>query len=638
MCGIAGWYRRHGRPVQERLIEAQCDSIRHRGPDDSGVVIDGDFGFGMRRLSILDIEGGHQPMSSPDGRLTLVFNGEVYNHLKVRDEIGARYPFATHSDTETILAAFATWGNDAWARLEGMFAVAVWDRKDRTLTLARDPIGIKPLYVSEQGGGLSFGSELKTLQLLPDQELTIDDRAVDDYFTYGHVRRPRSIYREVRTLDPGCYLTLGPDGPSSTHRFWRAEFREAPQQDDAEWIEQMRWMLLSTTAAHMRADVPVAAFLSGGIDSSCVLAAMFEAGHSPVQAFTISHPGHSIDEAKAARTIALKFGCEHIVMPLSDEDTTSVLPTIAACYDEPFADMAAIPTWFVSKLAAERVKVVLCGEGGDELFCGYKRHRNAEAIARHRRLMGGARPLASFLAALPTTASVRVNRLRQYAERFKEFAAGNDGYQQFFLATQIGSSSVRDRIFSPILNQLHPGPAELESIYFSNVEAGARSSLDQFVYADLTLNLPSDMLTRLDRASMAHSLEARVPFLSHKMVEWALSVPNELKLRRRTGKYILRQAAQAWLPPEILKLPKQGFQIPMASWLRGPFGDFAFSTWRDSGAQSAGYLERDEVDRLFNEHRAGAADHSRLLYAVLMFCMWWEGSRVRKTSLRSHAA
>ena len=635
MCGIAGWYRRRGRPVSRDVVMAQCDEIRHRGPDDAGVLVDDGFGFGMRRLSIVDIAGGHQPMESLDGRFAIVFNGEIYNHLEVREEIGGRYAFTSHSDTETILATFILFGNDAWAKLEGMFAVAVWDRHQKILTLARDPLGIKPLYVSRQHGGLAFGSELKAIRLLPDHEFTVDDRAVADYFTFGHVRRPRSIFHEVETLDPGCFLTIGPEGEGRTSRYWTPQFTTPIPRSDAEWIEAMGSMFEATCRRHMMADVPVAAFLSGGIDSSSVLSAMVAANRSPIQAFTISHPGHSIDEADAAALVARHLGCEHIVMPLKTEDAMAALPAIAGCYDEPFADMAAIPTWIVSKLAAERVKVVLCGEGGDELFCGYKRHRNADLIERHRRLVGVLGPMAGLVGRAGPTRSSRLNRLKQYAERFGEFAHAPDGYGQFFLATKIGSNAVLGRVSSPRLKQLRQTPVELADIYFSGVETGASSALDDFVYADLTLNLPSDMLTRLDRASMAHSLEARVPFLSHRMVDFALGVPSHLKLHRGVGKYIVRQAAKAWLPPEILKLPKQGFQIPMASWLKGPFADFALNVWNESGAASADYLEGKEVQRLFGEHRSGAADHSRLLYAILMFALWWNSSPARAKSGRA---
>lgn len=640
MCGIAGWYRRGGRPVAAKVVSAQCNSILHRGPDDQGVLQDGDFGFGMRRLSILDIAGGHQPMDSHDGRYAITFNGEIYNHRDVRTEL-PDYPFRTHSDTETIVAAFARWGNDAWAKLEGMFAVAIWDRRERCLTLARDPLGIKPLYISEQSGGLSFASELKALWPVPGQTFTTDDRAVHDFFSFGHVRRPRSIYREVSTLDPGCFLTLGPSRASVTRAYWRLRFQPVPRTAAADWAEQMRSMLLETTARHMQADVPVAAFLSGGIDSSAVLAAMVRATGEPIKAFTIGHPGSPIDETDAARLIARHLGCEHTVAPLAIESVPDVLPDILRSYDEPFADMAAIPTWFVSGLAAREVKVVLCGEGGDELFAGYKRHRNAHLIERHRRKIAALAPLTRAIARIPVSGSARANLVRQYAQRFAEFAELPDGYQQFFAATQISRRAVREGLFDPQFAARFEGPdslARLEQEYFPAGSTPSLSALEQFLFADLTVNLPSAMLTRLDRASMAHSLEARVPFLSHRMVEWALTVPTDVKLRGRTGKVILRNAVAPWLPASILKLPKQGFQVPMAAWLRGRFGDFARSVWNDSGASQLGYLDAHVVERTFAEHRSEKADHSRILYAITVFALWWLDNRARHPLSAADAA
>lgn len=639
MCGIAGWYRRGGKPVSASDLDRQAASIFHRGPDEGGLLAEGDFGFAMRRLSILDVAGGHQPMESADGRFAIVFNGEIYNHLDVRKEL-PDCPFRTHCDTETIVAAFAKWGNDAWGKLEGMFAAAVWDRRDRTLTLARDPLGIKPLYISEQNGGLSFASELKAILLLPEHEFTREDRAVHDYFAFGHVRRPRTIYREVRTLDPAHHLTLRPDGRAQIGRYWRPKFSPAPGRSVAEWSEEARTMILETTARHLQSDVPVAAFLSGGIDSSAVLAAMVRTSHQPITAFTIGHPGSAIDESDAARRIAEHLGCKHVVAPFPLDDAATMLPKVQRCYDEPFADMAAIPTWFVSELAARQVKVVLCGEGGDELFAGYKRHRNAALIERNRRLSRALSPLIRAIGALPATGSARANVLRQHVRRLTEFLALPDGFQQFFAATQIGAKAQRAHLLEPeFASRFEPDGwlGELEREYFPEASLRSLSALEQFMFADLTLNLPSQMLTRLDRASMAHSLEARVPFLSHRMVEWAMTVPTDLKLRGRTGKYILRRAIEPWLPADILKRPKQGFQIPMASWLHGRFGQFARETWNDSGAGALGYVRPAIVEQMFAEHRRGAADHSRILYALTVFALWWSEVQTGVTGRRANA-
>ena len=630
MCGIAGWYRRDDRAVDPATVEAQCRSLFHRGPDDGGVMTDGDLGLGMRRLSILDIAGGHQPMDSECGRFTIVYNGEVYNHRDVRREL-SDVAFRTHSDTETILAAFARWGNAAWPRLEGMFAVAIWDRHTRTLTLARDPLGIKPLYFSEQNGGLSFASEIKALTLLPGHAFTPDDRAIHDFFSFGHVRRPRTIYREVATLNPGHWLELGATGSARTGAFWQPRFRQAAAASLDDWTEQARSMLLETTARHMQSDVPVAAFLSGGIDSSAVLAAMVRATDQPIKAFTLGHPGCAIDETDAASAIARHLGCEHIVTALPIDDAADIVPQLQRSFDEPFADMAAIPTWFLSELAARDVKVVLCGEGGDELFAGYKRHRNAHLLERGRPAVRALSPLLRAIDALPVTASAGANLMRQHARRFAEFARLPDGYQQFFAATQLSSGAVRRRLLDPAFaERFEPADwtARLEQEYFPAATApSGLSALEQFMFADLTVNLPSQMLTRLDRPSMAHSLEARVPFLSHKLVDWALTVPTDLKLKGRTGKYILRKAIAPWLPPSILNRPKQGFQVPMAQWLCGRFGEFARSAWAGSGAAELGYFRPGAVDELFEEHRRGDADHSRILYAVTVFALWWNTAR-----------
>jgi asparagine synthase (glutamine-hydrolysing) len=604
------------------------------------VLTDGDCALAMRRLSILDVAGGHQPMNSADGRYAIVFNGEIYNHNDVRREL-PDYPFQTHSDTETILAAFAKWGNGAWGRMEGMFAAAVWDRRERTLTLARDPLGIKPLYISEQNGGLSFASELKAILLLPDHVFTRDDRSVHDYFAFGHMRRPRTIYREVRTLDPGHHLTLGPTGSPKVECYWRPQFRKAPAQSIEEWSAQMREMLLETTARHLQSDVPVAAFLSGGIDSSAILAAMVRTSNQPITAFTIGHPGSAIDETDAASRIARHLGCEHIVAPLPVASAAEILPEVQRCYDEPFADMAAIPTWFVSQLASKEVKVVLCGEGGDELFAGYKRHRNAQLLERSRRVSPALAPLIRGIGALPATGSARANLLRQHVQRLSEFISLPDGFQQFFAATQLSRSGQRRQLLEPgFVRQFEDGDwfSNLEQEYFAEPSLRSLSALEQFLYADLTLNLPSQMLTRLDRASMAHSVEARVPFLSHKMVDWALAIPSDIKLKGLTGKYILRESIAPWLPPDILKRPKQGFQIPMADWLRGGFGESARQIWNDSGAADLGYLRAPAVEAMFAEHRAGAADHSRMLYAVTMFAMWWTEAQHSKLARPNAAA
>ncbi|MFC0410479.1 asparagine synthase (glutamine-hydrolyzing) [Roseomonas elaeocarpi] len=623
MCGIAGWYRRGGRPVEARLLEAQCDTILHRGPDEGGVLAEGDFGFGMRRLSILDLAGGHQPMRSADGRAAIVFNGEIYNHLELRPELErAGHRFRGSSDTETILAAWQHWGERCWARLEGMFAVAIWDRPARRLVLARDQLGIKPLFLTEQRGGLAFASEIKALLPLPEHGFTVDPRAVHDYFTAGHVRPPRSIYREVRQLPPGHALTLGPTGESSVDAFWRFP-RPAPQRrTPGEWVEEFRAIWLDTVRRHMLSDVPLGSFLSGGVDSSAVTAAMARLSDRPVKAFTIGFPGSAVDETAHARRVAEHLGCERRHRVVELRDAAEILPRLVRSFDEPFADPAAIPSLYLAELAAAEVKVALAGDGGDEIFAGYRRHRTEQRIGRYRALRHAIRPLGGALGLL---GEARTGQLRQKLRRLGDAAGTEGGYARFFRKTEITSPALREALMVPGFHAAQDAaPEQLRDELVDDPWHGA-GALHQFLHADATLQLPGQMLCKVDRASMAHSLEVRVPFLSSRLVDWAATVPLELKLRGATGKWIIRRAVEPWLPPGVLDRPKQGFKLPLAAWFRGDFADYARAAWNDSGAAGAGFLEPASVETLFREHAAGTRDHGRILYALAVFGTWWGG-------------
>ena len=594
MCGIAGWYRRGRRPVAREAIVTQCNRIVHRGPDDSGELVDGDFGFGMRRLSIIDVAGGHQPITTEDGRYSIVFNGEIYNHLELRDElVKSGCTFRTRSDTETLLASFVRWRDDAWLKLEGMYAAAIWDHAGRTLTLARDPLGIKPLYLTEQNDGLAFASELRALRVLPDHRFDIDDRAVHDFWSFGHVQKPRSIYRQVRSLEPGNFLHLGPNGIASTRAFWRPRFQIREGVSEQDWIEETRDRVLRTVDRHMLADVPVGAFLSGGVDSGAVTAAMTRATSHPIKAFTIGFPQSKIDETDAARRIAEHLGCEHIVLPMRPMAAAEIFPAVQRSFDEPCAATAAVPIWYLSRLAAQHVKVVLCGEGGDELFAGYKRQRKAQLIERWRPIIRAVQPMAWLIDRLPRSSSRNWNYRRQNAMRLRDAALLDSGFQRFFAGTQITSPALRARIYNPAFWQRQDGSdgfARLEAEYFGDPELRALDPLQQFLLADLTVHMPGSLLNRLDRASMAHSLEARVPFLSHRFVDWSLTMPLDVKLKGNIGKYVLRKAAEPWLPPGALDKRKLGFQLPFAEWFSGDFSDFARDSWHASGASQSGQV------------------------------------------------
>jgi asparagine synthase (glutamine-hydrolysing) len=628
MCGIAGWYRRSGRPVERHVVASQCAAILHRGPDDEGLLTEGDFGSGMRRLSIVDIQGGHQPMLSEDGRHALTFNGEIYNHLDLRRALAAAgHSFRTGSDTETILAAWRHWGDDAWAMLEGMFAIALWDRQRRELTLVRDPLGIKPLFLTQQRGGLAYASEIKALLPVPGHAFSIDPRAVHDFFSAGHVRPPRSIYAEVRQLPPGHLLTIGAEGEARVRRFWNLRFAEGPRQTEADWIEQFREIWLATVRRHMQADVPVGSFLSGGVDSSAVTAAMARASDRPVKAFTIGFQEAGFDETAHARDVARHLGCEHAVRVVDLRAARDLLPGIQHCYDEPFADPAAVPSWYLAEQAAGEVKVVLAGDGGDEIFAGYRRHASEARMLRQAPWMPVLRPVSRLLDALPDLPSRRIAKARRGLRRHSDFSRLPDGYSRFFARTEITSATLREALYEPAFHAAQnagDGFARLRAEYFPRPEEGPAGGMEQFLLADTLLQLPGQMLTKVDRASMAHSLEVRVPFLSHKLVDWAATMPMSMKLRGATGKYVVRKAVEPWLPPGLLDRPKQGFKMPLAQWFRGDFGVYAREVWHDSGADRAGYLDPAAVDRLFRQHMAGPHDHSRILYSVAVFALWWQ--------------
>ena len=608
------------------LVAGQCGRLVHRGPDDEGFVVDGALGMGMRRLAIVDVAGGHQPFHSPDGRYSLVFNGEIYNFRQLRAELEGDRAFESHGDAEVILAGYERWGDGVWPRLDGMFAVAVWDRATRVLTLARDPIGIKPLYYTDQRAGFAFASELKALTDLPGFAFTTDERALLDYFRFGHVRGPRSIHAEVATLPPGHLLRVGASGEPTIEPYWQPRYAPAAPLPEREWVERFRATWLDTVAAQMVADVEVGAFLSGGIDSSAVVAAMTRVGDRPVRTFTIGFPDPRYDESPHAEAVAQALGTRHTTRQLDLDQAQDLLPQVAACYDEPFADPSMLPTWYVSKLAAEEVKVALSGDGGDELFFGYKRHATEDRVGR---LPAVVRHAARAVHAIPTLPSRRANEAVQRWTKTAASAGLPSGIARFFAKTQITAAPLRDRVFQPdFLARAGGGRGEIGRLaaeYFPDARGLSRSTLEQFALADLQLNLPGAMLTKVDRASMAHSLEVRVPMVGQPIVDLALSMPQSMKLAGKTGKHVVREAVGPWLPPGIFDRRKQGFQMPLSAWFAGDFGAYAEGLWRSGRARADGFWQVAEVDRLFADHRAGKRDHSRFLYALAVYCLWREG-------------
>jgi len=625
ICGIAGLYAPGRAPVALGVVERQCATLFHRGPDSQGSLIDGDFGFGMRRLSIIDLPGSDQPIHSEDGRYAIVFNGEIYNFRLLREELRALgHRFATQGDTEVVLTAWRQWGEDAWRRLDGMFGAAIWDRQARRLILARDAIGIKPLYYSWQDGTLAFGSELKAVLAVPDLRFDPDSRAVHDYFSFGHVRAPRSIYRQVRVLPPGHVLELGPAREPELREYWSARYLPGRSRPAEEWVSAFRETWLETVRGQMlAADVEVGAFLSGGVDSSAVVAAMAQLSERPVKTFTIGFGERAYDESPHAEAVARHLGCDHRTHQLAPAAAQAILPAIRRAYDEPFADPSAVPTWYLSQIAAQEVKVALSGDGGDELFFGYKRHLTERRLGR---LPGALRRAARGFADLPPLPWRAGNRRLQRWQKTARSAGLPNGGARFFAKTQITSPELRRRLFAGTRLEGRDTDAAIVAVadeYYPDMAAISADPLEQFAMCDLQLNLPGAMLTKVDRASMAHSLEVRVPMLSQAVVDLALSMPADVKLRGGVGKYPVRAAIASWLPPGILGRRKQGFQMPLAEWFSGDFGRYAEELWREGGVAQSGYLNPSAIDTIFREHRAGRRDHGRLLYALAIFCLWW---------------
>jgi asparagine synthase (glutamine-hydrolysing) len=626
MCGIAGWYRRSNGLVSQEIIQAQCDRIIHRGPDEQGILIDGDFGFGMRRLSIIDISGGSQPISSPDGSISIIFNGEIFNHPELRQELQALgHFFKSHSDTETILHGFMEWGHGIWPKLEGMFAIAIWEHNTRCLHLARDPLGIKPLYYTLQNGELAFGSELKTLAPIPSLSFDSDSFAINSFFALGYILPPHTIYSEIKKLDPGNTLTIGATGQPLIHRFWQLNFREQAQLTEKEYIEQFREKFTSTVKRHLLSDVPYGAFLSGGVDSSAVVAAMSRVSPEPVHTFTIGFKERRYDESEYAELIAKHLGCIHTHRYIELENASVLLPKLAACYDEPFADPSAIPTWYVSKLAHEHVKVVLAGDGGDELFAGYTRHLSEKLIQTIKQIPLPVLRISALVYLLPTLPNRRWNYFQQRLKKIHSAASLPSTYQRFFVKNQFTSPQFRSTLYHPEFTKTLHLDDELnyfENLYFP--ENNSRDAIENFLYADTVIRLPNTMLTKVDRASMAHSLEVRVPFLAHTFVDWSSQVPVSMKIKGNKGKYIVRKAIEDWLPAGILDRPKQGFTIPLADWFHGDLGHYAETVWHDTGAIDAPFLNKNKINTVFKEHRSGRKDYSHFLYALTMFSLWWQ--------------
>ena len=620
MCGICGLFAPGTGTVDRSLVERMTRTIVHRGPDDEGIHVKGPVGLGFRRLSIIGIETGHQPMFTEDGRLAIIFNGEIYNYRELRRELEARgHRFRTETDTETILLGYREWGADSVRRLRGMFAYAVWDEAAGTLFLARDRLGIKPLYYAWDGRTLRFGSEIKTMLEDPAFRPTLDPLALDEYLTYLYVPAPRSIYREVRKLRPGHTLTATARGVEE-REYWDLDIRPGPARSEGEVVEELRDVLCDAVDCHLMSEVPLGAFLSGGIDSSAVVATMAKLSDKPVRTESIGFREDAYDELPFARQVAQAFGTdahEKIV----EAHAADILDALAWHYDEPFADSSMVPTWYVSQAARERVVVCLSGDGGDENFAGYRRMRFDYLENRIRsRIPRWVRRgvLAPVAAAYPK------------ADRLPRVFRGKTLLTNLTLPPERAYHNTM-RWFTPAMKarlyRPHLRAAVGDHDAFSVQEEFFRRSegwhpLSRIQYVDFKTYLPDDILAKVDRASMAHSLEVRVPLLDHRFVEHVAAIPADLKIKNGTGKYVFKRALQGMLPDEVLTRRKMGFSVPLDLWFRGelraPFEERVLAP----GSFVESLFEPAAVRALWEEHQAGTRDRSYPLWGLLVLEHW----------------
>jgi asparagine synthase (glutamine-hydrolysing) len=596
-----------------------CDALVHRGPDDSGVWTAPGVGLGFRRLAIIDLAGSPQPMPSADGRAMLVFNGEIYNFRELRrelKELGAT--FRTDGDGEVILAAYQRWGVECLSRLHGMFAFAIYDFDKRTLFLARDRLGVKPLFMAPLAdGSLAFASELKGLLAHPLLRREVDPLAVEDYLAWGYVPEHRSILKGVEKLPPGHYRLLRHgEEPAAPVRWWDISFAERRKGKAADLEAELLHHLREAVTSRMTADVPLGAFLSGGVDSSSVVALMAEASRGRVKTCSIGFDVAALDETSYADEVARLFATDHHTR-IVGADQFGEIGALAAIFDEPFADASALPTWRVSQLARETVTVALSGDGADEAFAGYRRqvfHAHEEQ-ARRWLPAGFRKSVLGGLGAIYPKADWAPRSLRLKTTLLSLAGSGAEGYAQALAAT---SPELRQGLYSREFARSLGGYRAEEPLMRLMEGAPARSGLDRAQYADLAFWLPGDILTKVDRTSMAASLEAREPLLDHRLIEFAATLPEGLRVHGRQGKYLLKKAMRRYLPENILYRPKQGFVTPIAEWLRGPLASEARAIATSAALARTGWFQAAKVSATAEAHIAGRSDHSRLLWQLLM--------------------
>ncbi|MFV8835517.1 XrtA/PEP-CTERM system amidotransferase [Aquisalimonas sp. APHAB1-3] len=620
MCGLVGIMDMRGRAeVSRAVLHGMNETQHHRGPDEGGLHLGRGIGLGHRRLSIIDLSSGQQPLYNEDHTVVVVYNGEIYNFQELAAELAALgHAFRTHCDTEVIVHAWEEWGADCVERFRGMFAFAVWDERRGTLFLARDRLGVKPLYYAElPDGTLAFASELKALTVHPRFMRELDPYAVEEYFAYGYVPEPRTIYRQARKLPPGHTLTVQRGQPMPAPReYWDVRFQaEAINEDDArvELIERLR----EAVNIRLIADVPLGAFLSGGVDSSAVVAMMAELSDEPVNTCSISFGDPAFDEAAYAQKVAGRYGTRHRVEQVSP-DNFSLVDRLAGLYDEPYADSSAMPTYEVCRLARRDVTVALSGDGGDENLAGYRRYR----FHRQEERLRSSLPLRLRQSVFGVLGQVYPKadwapRVLRAKATFQAFA--RDTVEGYFHNISVLNDGHRQALYSDGFRRELQGYHAVEVLRRHDRKAPTDDPLSRVQYLDLKTYLPDDILTKVDRASMAHALEVRVPILDHKLVEWMATLPSSLKLRGGEGKHVFKRGLEPYLPRDVLYRNKMGFAVPLAAWFRGPLRERVRQAVTGPAMLDSGYFDAAYLRRAVDQHQSGRRDNSAMLWSLLMF-------------------
>ncbi|QJB68439.1 XrtA/PEP-CTERM system amidotransferase [Parasphingorhabdus halotolerans] len=620
MCGIAGiFHLETAKPVDPARLKKMADRLAHRGPDGSGIWTAPGVGLGHRRLSIIDIEGSPQPMLTADEALVISFNGEIYNFQEVRAKLETKgHVFRTEGDTEVILYAYKQWGVDCLKHLNGMFAFAIFDQRTKQLFLARDRLGVKPLfYAPVSDGSVIFGSELKALLANPLLRREPELRAVDDYLAFGYVPDTISLLKGVKKLPAGHYLLLeqGKPEPQSV-QYWDMDFSQRSKASAGELEEELVALMKEAVSLRMIADVPLGAFLSGGVDSSAVVALMSEKSRQPVKTCSIGFDQASLDETGYAERIAQRFKTDHRSRTVAADDF-GLIDTLTDHFDEPFADGSALPTYRVCELARQNVTVALSGDGADEALAGYRRHvfHNAEEQVRGRIPQFIRGPALGWLGSVYPKADWAPRPFRAKSTLLSLARTGPEGYAE---AVGVTTPAGRTTIYSDeMVAKLGGYKGESQMIDLME-SAPAQNGLDQAQYADMKMWLPGDILTKVDRTSMAVSLEAREPLLDYKLMEFAAKLPTNLRVRKGQGKYLLKKSMERYLPEDILYRPKMGFVTPIAQWFRGPLAEEARGIAKAGALARMGWFDPQALSKVADDHIAGKSDNSRLLWQLLI--------------------